>query len=172
MCPPLPRVGFLTVDNCVALVCAVIARRAVGQRFDAVAVVIRHPLGDVRLALGEKCVLLCEFSFSLCVCMLVSRVCLGKRFGVSYTYENGRRTAETICHLCIKTNILPRQARDKHRETSKKNPRCPVPRPPRHIRSSARGTSRPCTTTTSARKRPHISECCFPNICPEPVSVK
>ena len=71
MCPPLPRVGFLTVDNCVALVCAVIARRAVGQRFDAVAVVIRHPLGDVRLALGEKCVLLCEFSFSLCVCMLV-----------------------------------------------------------------------------------------------------
>jgi hypothetical protein len=36
-------------------------------------------------------------------------------------YRGGYAKRNLLRHLCIKTNILPRQARDKHRENSKKS---------------------------------------------------
>jgi hypothetical protein len=41
-----------------------------------------------------------------------------------------RKTAFLRCHLYIKTIILPRQARDKHRENSKKDVPFPTSDPP------------------------------------------
>jgi hypothetical protein len=54
-----------------------------------------------------------------CLC---DEVGLGKTLEVLYltlAHPAGKETP-FLRHLCIKTNILPRQARDKHRENSKK----------------------------------------------------
>jgi hypothetical protein len=40
----------------------------------------------------------------------------------AYFVLNGKVKTVFLNHLCIKTNILPRQARDKHGENSKKGP--------------------------------------------------
>jgi hypothetical protein len=60
-----------------------------------------------------KCALF--FEFSLCL----SRACLGKM--IVFIYKLLKRGSKCTCHICnlyIKTNILPRQARDKRRETT------------------------------------------------------
>jgi hypothetical protein len=70
--------------------------------------------------------------FFLCL----SRACLGKtivfilyellkngvfRRGALSSFDRGAKNGIFLRHLYIKTNILPRQARDKHRENSKKS---------------------------------------------------
>jgi hypothetical protein len=66
-----------------------------------------------------------------------------------------------LSHLYIKTNILPRQARDEHRENSKKRP----------FFSYLRVRAVHCGAMLEEHTHLSLFEC-FPYVCPEPVLVK
>ena len=98
--------------------------------------------------------------FALSVLSLcVSRACLGEKMAVLASNGIAKRDAFSsfLRHLYIKTIILPRQARDKHREDSKK---MPFSLPRERTSRTPRG---PATNAFLLN---------FCRVCPEPVLVK
>ena len=88
------------------------------------------------------------------LCLCLSRACLGKRSVLGIKW---RKNSVFLSHLYIKTNILPRQARDKHRETSEKGQVYPPYRP----------SSMSIITCRNVSLSFFVSD--FPYVCPEPV---